>query len=39
MIQFITGFVLGVWVGTHYNCKPIIDNATKYIQENIPKPK
>ena len=39
MFQFISGLILGVGVGTHYNCKPTIDNITKYIQENIPKPK
>jgi hypothetical protein len=39
MFQFISGLIVGVWVGTHYNCKPTLDNITKYIQDNIPKPK
>jgi hypothetical protein len=39
MLQFISGFIVGVWVGTHYNCKPTLDNITKYIQDNMPKPK
>jgi hypothetical protein len=39
MLQFITGFVVGVWVGTHYNCKPHIEQASKYIKDNMPKPK
>ena len=39
MLQFISGVVVGVWVGTHYNCKPYIEHISKYIKENLPKPK
>jgi hypothetical protein len=39
MLQFISGFIIGVWVGTNYHCKPYIDNISTYIKENMPKPK
>ena len=39
MFQFITGLTIGIWVGTHYNCKPTVDAFEKYIKENIPKQK
>ncbi len=38
-LPFFGGFIIGVWVGTHYNCKPVIENVSKYIQENMPKAK
>lgn len=39
MIQIISSFMFGVYVGTNYNCKPYIDKITLYIKENIPKQK
>jgi hypothetical protein len=39
MFQFISGLIVGIWIGTNYNCKPAIDNVSKYIKENMPKPK
>jgi len=34
--MFALGFVMGVYVGTYYNCKPIIECARTYIAQNIP---
>jgi len=31
------GFISGVYVGTYYNCKPVIENLTDYIKQNLPK--
>ena len=36
MWQFITGFSLGVYVGTFYDCKPALEYIRKTIKEHIP---
>ena len=33
------GFIVGVYFGTHYNCKPVLDDISKYIKQNFPKEK
>ena len=42
MWQFICGFGTGVYVGTYYNCKPVIEylrmKAKEIIPEDMPKP-
>jgi hypothetical protein len=42
MWQFLCGFGTGVYVGTYYNCKPIIEyiriKAKEIIPEDMPKP-
>jgi len=37
MWQYMLGFISGVYVGTYYNCKPVIENLTDYIKQNLPK--
>ena len=39
MYQFALGLVVGVYIGTNYNCKPILDDVGKYIKKNLPKEK
>ena len=39
MWQFLLGLSAGVYIGTHYDCKPVIKNATDYVQKIIPKKK
>jgi hypothetical protein len=39
MWRFITGFSLGVYVGSYYDCKPYADKVIEYIKENLPEKK
>ena len=36
MWKFLMGFASGVYVGTYYNCKPIIGELEKKIKDYIP---
>ena len=36
MFRFFLGFAAGIYTGTYYNCKPIIDRLQECIKENIP---
>lgn len=36
MIRFLFGFGSGLYVGTVYECKPVIDQIKKFIEENFP---
>ena len=36
MLRILVGFVSGVYVGTYYNCKPIIERLKDCIKSNIP---
>lgn len=36
MFRFFLGFAAGIYTGTYYNCKPIIDRIQECIKENIP---
>lgn len=36
MIQFFTGIVAGIWLGTTYNFKPQIAKINSIIKENFP---
>lgn len=37
MFQFLTGFCVGVWVGTKYDCRPVIQAAVAVLAAHIPK--
>lgn len=39
MYRYLIGFSLGIWVGTYYDCKPIINNIKKEVIKNLPKEK
>ena len=39
MWQLLLGFGIGVYVGTYFNCKPVIDNIIHNIKNNIPESK
>ena len=39
MWQIMVGFSIGVYVGTYYNCKPILNEITQNIQKYIPEKK
>lgn len=39
MWQFLTGFSLGVYVGTFYDCRPAIKAVQIILRENMPKEK
>jgi hypothetical protein len=39
MWQLLLGFGIGVYVGTYFNCKPVIDNIVGNIKKNIPESK
>tara|TARA_B100000900_G_scaffold414854_1_gene442779 strand:- start:2361 stop:2480 length:120 start_codon:yes stop_codon:yes gene_type:complete len=39
MYRFLLGFASGVYVGTNYHCKPIIDKLKKVILEHLPSEK
>ena len=36
MFRFFLGFAAGIYTGTYYNCKPIMDRLQECIKENIP---
>ena len=36
MWQFLAGFASGIYVGTYYNCKPIIHEIEKKVKEYMP---
>ena len=31
------GVAVGIWIGTSYDCKPLIDFTNKFMSENFPK--
>ena len=37
MYKFVLGIAAGIYVGTYYDCKPMIEYTKKRIQEHIPK--
>ena len=37
MAQFIIGFAAGIYVGTHYNCKPGLSFASQTFEQYCPK--
>ena len=37
MWQFISGFGLGIYVGSYYDCKPVINTLSVIVKENFPK--
>lgn len=39
MYRYLIGFSLGIWVGTYYDCKPIINKVKEEIIKNLPKEK
>ena len=39
MWQFITGFSLGVYVGSFYDCRPAIKAVQIFLRENMPEEK
>ncbi len=39
MWRFLLGFSSGIYVGTYYDCKPIIKSIKKLIEDYQPKPK
>jgi hypothetical protein len=39
MYRYLIGFSLGIWVGTYYNCKPIINKVKDEVIKNLPKEK
>ena len=36
VIRVLIGFVGGVYVGTYYNCKPILCRMQAWIKANLP---
>ena len=39
MWQFLVGFTSGLYVGTYYDCKPILIKVQNFIKENSPEKK
>jgi len=39
MWKFISGFSLGIYLATYYDCKPIISRIRYFMKENFPKEK
>ena len=37
MLQFFGGIVVGVCIGTYYDCKPFIEKSAQFIKEHMPK--
>jgi hypothetical protein len=36
MWYFVCGLGVGVYVGTYYNCRPVLDKITKLVKDNMP---
>jgi|TARA_B110000285_G_C14960024_1_gene531206 hypothetical protein len=39
MYRFLLGLGTGLWLGTYYDCKPMIEQVKKEIVKHIPKEK
>lgn len=39
MWKFIAGFGIGVYIGTYYECKPVIIRIKKFVKDNFPGPR
>jgi hypothetical protein len=39
MWRFLLGFSSGIYVGTHYECKPVLNNIKKMIDDYFPEKK
>ena len=39
MWRFIAGFSAGLYIGTYYECKPLISRIISDIKKNLPKEK
>ncbi len=39
MWRFFLGLSLGIYCGTYYDCKPVVNNITEYIKKNLPEKK
>lgn len=39
MFQFLLGFASGVYVGTRYDCSPLLKQIEKIVNDNFPKEK
>ena len=37
MAQFIIGFASGIYIGTHYNCGPVLSFASDTLEKYCPK--
>jgi hypothetical protein len=37
MFQFIAGLAVGVWLGTKYDCRPLIKAAAAIVLAHTPK--
>ena len=39
MFQFFLGFVSGIYIGTHYECKPFINKMVDFLKNYFPEKK
>ena len=37
MIEFLVGLSVGLYIGTYYNCKPVLDNIINFVKTKVPK--
>ena len=37
MLSFLLAFVFGVYIGTYYNCLPMIQFFSKVIRDHLPR--
>lgn len=35
MIEFLFGFIMGIYVGTFYECKPILNKISNIVRKYI----
>ena len=36
MWRFVAGISIGVYIGTYYNCKPMIEKVIQHMNDNFP---
>ena len=39
MWRFLLGFSTGIYVGTYFECKPVIEKIEQFVKDNFPKSK
>ena len=39
MLIFSCGFFIGIYIGTYYDCKPVLESCSKYIMKYFPRKK
>ena len=39
MVKIAASFIIGVYIGTYFDCKPHLKKIEEYVKENFPRPR